>query len=285
MSPERTLFINHLEAQNFSPKTIKNYEIALVKLSKFHNKSPLKLTTAEIEKFVLHEVKVEKLCPATVNLHISGIKKFFTLLLPESNIMSTISKVKGGKGLPTVLTVEEVKNMIHRTKNLKHRALLELLYSTGIRMQECIDLKASDIDSNEMLVHVRHGKGRKERFTIIGKKTILTLRKYYKSYNPKNHLFEGWKNKPLAPGTVGKIVKNAAKRANITNKTVTTHTFRHTFATHLLEQNVNLRVIQKLLGHSNIKTTTIYTHVSNIAITKVINPIDILNKKDEEEDQ
>lgn len=285
MSPERTLFINRLEARNYSPSTVKNYTAAVVKIAQFYKKFPLNLTGSDIENFILHELKVEKLLPSTVNLHIGGIRKYFTLMHPGSNVLDTISKVKGIKGLPTVLTVEEISRIICQPVNIKHRAILELLYSSGLRIQECVNLKPSDINSKEMLVHVREGKGRKERYTIIGKKAIRTLRKYYKSYHPKIFLFEGPKNKQYNKRSINKIVKNAVARAKITNKSVTPHTFRHTFATHLLEQNVNLRVIQKLLGHSSIKTTTIYTHVSNIAITKVINPIDILNKNDKEEDQ
>ena len=161
MSPERALFINRLEARNYSPSTIKNYAMAMVKITQFYKKSPFKLTGIDIENFILHELKVEKLFPSTINLHIAGIKKFFTLMLPSSNILDKIGKVKGVNGLPTVLTVEEISRIINNTNNLKHRAILELLYSSGIRIQECVDLKVSDIDSKEMLLHIRHGKGRK----------------------------------------------------------------------------------------------------------------------------
>jgi site-specific recombinase XerD len=278
MSPERELFINRLRVRNYSPKTVTNYEQALVKAAKFLKKSPLNMTGKEIEQFFLHEIKVEKLAPATVNLHISAFKTFFNLVDPESKVMEYISKVKHVRHLPIVLTSNEVSALILATRNLKHRAIIEILYSSGVRLQECIDLRVKDIDSEKMLVHIHRGKGGKERYTVLSKRALKTLRKYYKAYHPHSYLFEGRNNNKVSPRTIDNVIKKASKRAGIT-KPVSPHTFRHSFATHLLEQNVNLRVIQKLLGHSNIKTTTIYLHVSNMAITNITNPLDILNKE------
>ena len=147
-----------------------------------------------------------------------------------------------------------------------------------MRLQECVDLKIKDIDSEKMLVHIYHGKGGKERYTVLSNTVLKTLRKYYEAYHPHYYLFEGRNNNKVSPRTIDNAIKKASKRAGIT-KPVSPHTFRHSFATHLLEQNVNLRVIQKLLGHSNIKTTTIYLHVSNMAITNITSPLDMLNKK------
>lgn len=274
MSPERLQFINKLKVRKYSPRTIYNYEHALVEIASYYNKSPLDLSSDEIEKYLLYELEVKKLSPATVNLHIGAFKKFFELMAPHSTVMKPISKVKDVKKLPSVLDSESIVRMVKCTDNLKHRAIIELLYSSGIRLSECIDLRPKDIDGKNMLVHVVKGKGGKERYTILSAHTLQTLRDYYICYHPQDYLFEGRGHKQYSPRSIGKVVGRTAKRAGIT-KNVTPHTLRHSFATHLLEQNINLCTIQKLLGHSNIKTTTIYTHVSNAAITNITSPLDL----------
>jgi integrase/recombinase XerD len=274
MSQERIQFLNKLHVRNLSSRTIRNYEQALLKLARHYNKSPLKISSMEIEDYLLYELKNEKLAPATVNLHIGAFKKFFKLLAPQNTVMQTISKVKDVKKLPSVLTTNEIMGMIQCTVNIKHRAIIELLYSSGIRLSECVDLRPCDIDGKNMLVHVVMGKGKKERYTIISTHALKTLRAYFTKYRPKYHLFEGPRNKQYCRRSVGKVVDKAAKQAGLLKK-ATPHTLRHSFATHLLEQNINLCIIQKLLGHSSIKTTTIYTHVSNATITNIINPLDL----------
>jgi len=274
MSPERLQFLNKLKVRKCAPKTIYNYEQALLRLAMHYKKSPLDMSAEEIEKYLLYELEVEKLAPATVNLHIGAFKKFFELMAPHSTVMKSIGKVKDVKKLPSVVTSDEIARMVECAVNLKHRAMIELIYSSGIRLHECINLRPCDIDGKNMLVHVVRGKGEKERYTIISAHALKTLRDYYIRYRPKLYLFEGPRHKQYSLRTVGKVVDNAAKRAGIIKK-VTPHTLRHSFATHLLEQNVNLCTIQKLLGHSSIKTTTIYTHVSNATITNIVNPLDL----------
>lgn len=274
MSPERLQFIKKLIIRKCSPRTVTNYEQALLRLAKHHNKSPLDLNTEEIEDYLLHVLEVEKLSPATVNLHIGAFKKFFHLLLPHSTVMEPISKVKTAKKLPSVLCATEIAAMANCTKNIKHRSMVKLLYSSGIRLSECLDLRPCDIDGKNKLVHVIHSKGAKERYTIISTQALQTLRQYYIEYRPKLYLFEGRRHERYTRRSIGKVVDIAAKRAGIKKK-VTPHVLLHSFATHLLEQNVNLRTIQKLLGHSNLKTTTIYTHVSNITISNITNPLDL----------
>ena len=158
MSPERLLFLTKLKVRKLSPRTIYNYEQALLKLARHYNKSPLTISTEEIERYLLYELEVLKLAPATVNLHIGAFKKFFELIEPHSTVMKPISKVKDIKKLPSVLTTEMIVRMVKCTDNLKHRALIELLYSSGIRLNECINLRPRDIDGKNMLVHVVWGK-------------------------------------------------------------------------------------------------------------------------------
>jgi integrase/recombinase XerD len=270
----RSEFLNKLKARRYSPKTITNYEHALMRLSRHYNKSPLDLSSDEIEKYVLHVLEIEKLSPATINLNIGAFKNFFSLMAPDSIVMKSIGKVRVPKKFPTVLTINEISRMIKQTDNLKHRAMIEVLYSSGIRLHELINLRIKDIDGKTMLVHVISGKGGKERYTLISKHALLTLREYFIHYRPRLYLFEGPRHKQYSKRSVGVLVGWAATRAGIFKK-VTPHTLRHSFATHLLEQNVNLCTIQKLLGHASIKTTTIYTHVSNAAITNIVNPLDL----------
>lgn len=279
MSPERKLFLDRLAVRNYSTKTIRSYEQALLKLATFHNKSPIKMDRYEIEAFLLHELKVEKLAPATVNLHIGAFKTFYKLVMDDSRIMEDVKAVKVIHKLPTILSSAEVGALLRVTENLKHRSMIEILYSSGIRLAECANLTLSDIDKKNMLLHVEQGKGRKERYTLLSKSALETLTSYFYGYAPHHYLFEGRNHHKISPRMINMAVTQAAYRAKI-GKTVTAHTLRHTFATHLVEQNVNLRVIQKLLGHSNIKTTTIYAHVSNAVISNIPNPLDILRAQE-----
>ena len=163
--------------------------------------------------------------------------------------------------------------IIEHTNNIKHRCIVSLLYSAGLRRIELLNLKLEDIDSKRMVIKVRSGKGNKDRFTILSEKLLGDLRKYYKEWRPTNFLFEGPGRKAYSPESVSSIVKNAAKKANIKKK-VTPHMLRHSFATHLLESGTDLRYIQVLLGHRSTKTTEIYTHVATNIFLKIKNPLD-----------
>jgi integrase/recombinase XerD len=276
MSPERKLFLDRLTMRNYSPRTIQNYMQSLIKAAVFLKKSPLYMSTAEIERFFLHELTVEKLAPATINLHIGAFRSFFNMVAPEKkSVMDPVGKVRIAKNLPVVLTRAEIAAMLKATPNLKHRAIIELFYCSGVRLSECINLTLSDLDRKQMLIMVREGKGGKQRFTILGKRALATLTDYYRQYRPRHFVFENSRHQQYSRRMIGIVVSGAAKRAKI-GKPVSPHTLRHSFATHLMEQNVNLHVIQKLLGHSDIKTTTIYTHVSNITISAIPSPLDLI---------
>jgi site-specific recombinase XerD len=175
--------------------------------------------------------------------------------------------------LPKVLSKNEVKRIFDSCNNIKHRCILMLIYSSGLRRSELIDLEISDIDSERMVVNIKGAKGKKDRISLLSENTLNLLREYYKSYKPKVHLFEGLKGCKYSPTSVANILKKSAQKAGII-KNVTPHMLRHSFATHLLEQGTDLRYIQELLGHNSSKTTEIYTHVSKKAIDKIRNPID-----------
>ncbi|WP_233702685.1 tyrosine-type recombinase/integrase [Hyunsoonleella flava] len=157
--------------------------------------------------------------------------------------------------------------------NLKHKTLLSLIYSAGLRIGEATNIKIKDIDSKRMLIHIKNAKGKKDRYTLLSSSFLELLRDYYKTYKPENYLFEGHNKQQYSSSSAQKILKNAAKKIGL-KKRITLHTLRHSFATHLLENGTDIRYIQELLGHNSPKTTMIYTHVSETTIRKIKNPFD-----------
>lgn len=210
------------------------------------------------------------------NLSINAIKFYFEIVLGLPNRFYRIERPRKKEILPTVLSVGEVSRIIKVVENIKHKAILITIYSAGLRISECMNLKIRDINSDRKLIFVRNSKGGKDRYSILGDRTIEILRKYYKIHKPSEYLFEGQMGGKYSVSSVRKILKKALKKANI-NTPATIHTLRHSFATHLLEKGVNLRYIQNLLGHASSKTTEIYTRISSTGISDIINPIDQLD--------
>ncbi len=183
------------------------------------------------------------------------------------------------KKLPVILSQDEVARILTSIENMKHRAILMLVYSSGLRVGEVVRLKPEDIDGKRMLIHIRGAKGRKDRYTMLSETALKVLREYKEQYKPVNWLFEGARSgRYLSTRSAEKIFENACKKAQI-GKDVSVHTLRHSFATHLLESGTDLRYIQEILGHQHSKTTEIYTHVSTKSIGKIKSPLDNLNLK------
>ena len=270
----RADFIGRCQLKGFSEKTVTTYVHVVAALSRFHKRSPLELSTKDIRKFFLHELNDKKCSPRTVNMQVGALNTFYNLMMPGSTIMEGITRLKCPKHLPIVLDIEEVKRLINSISNLKHKTAVTLLYSSGLRLRECLALKPHHIESGVMKIRVEQGKGKKDRYTVLSTHALDLLRRYYVVCKPTEWLFEGPNARaPLHPTTLEKIVHDAAEKAKI-NKRVTPHTLRHSFATHLLEKGVALQAIQELLGHSNIRTTIIYTHVRSVMLDKVISPLD-----------
>lgn len=208
------------------------------------------------------------------NQCISGIKKYLDYRqIPLEPLQ--IERPRKAKVLPTVLSVEEIKAIFDNTHNLKHKTLLSLIYSAGLRIGEAINLKVNDIDSKRMLIHVKMAKGKKDRYTLLSPLFLELLQEYQRVYKPTTYLFEGQNGGQYTSSSAQHILKRAVRKAEIKKKT-TLHTLRHSFATHLLENGTDLRYIQTLLGHSSPKTTMIYTHVSELRLQKIQNPFDNL---------
>jgi|SRR5688500_10668422 len=187
-----------------------------------------------------------------------------------------IHRPKRSKKLPNVLSKEEVKAILSASKNIKHRAMLSLLYSCGLRRSELLQLRITDVDSGRKLLIVRQSKGRKDRVVPLSEKIIATLREYYKTFKPKTWLFEGQKEgDPYSEKSLENVLKQAVAKTKI-KKPVSLHWLRHSYATHLLESGTNLRYIQEILGHSSSRTTEIYTHVSTISLQQIKSPFDDL---------
>lgn len=208
------------------------------------------------------------------NQFISGVKKYFEYKGYAYDEIH-IERPRKEKKLPVVLSTQEVKAIFNTITNLKHKALLSLLYSAGLRIGEAINLEITDIDSHRMLIHVKQAKGKKDRYTLLSHAFVKILREYYIAYKPKKYLFEGQKGGKYSNTSAQKVLKIALVKANI-QKNITLHSLRHSFATHLLEKGTDIRYIQELLGHSSPKTTMIYTHVTETSLKKIKNPFDDL---------
>ena len=240
---------------------------------------PLDVVTVQQFKDYLHKRIVnEKISVSLINQTISVFKLLQVDVLGREWEQFKIKRPRREKKLPVVLSIGEVEKLISVTQNLKHRAILALAYSAGLRRQEVQLIKPLDIDSALMQVRVVQGKGKKDRHTILSTKVLDLLRTYYKIHRPKTFLFEsqGKKGVQLADTTLNEIVRNSAKKAGI-KKNVSFHTLRHCFATHLLETGVNIRIIQEFMGHVSLKTTAIYLHLVNIQPSGVSSPLDSMN--------
>ena len=214
-----------------------------------------------------------KLSNSYINQAINAIKFYYEVVLGMPNRYYDLERPRKESKLPKVISKEEVLCIIESANNLKHRCIVQLLYSAGLRRSELLNLRPEDIDSKRMLIRVEGGKGRKDRYTLLSNTVLADLRNYYKEYRPKTFLFEGMKGGKYSAESVIQVVRKSASMAGL-RKGVTPHTLRHSFATHLLESGVDLRQIQVLLGHGSSKTTEIYTHVATNTFKSIKNPLD-----------
>ena len=277
-SPFVEQVVYEMQLRNYSVRTIESYSKLLTKVEK-NLELPLDKIGVEQFKSYLHQrIMQDEVSTSMVNQLISAYKILQVDVLKRDWQTITLKRPRREKKLPVVLSVEEVQCMILSTKNLKHRALIMLVYSAGLRRQEAQMIKAADIDSSRMQVRVVQGKGKKDRYTILSTKALEMLRQYYKMERPSKYLFEsqGKKGQILSDTTLNNIVKKSAAKAGI-RKNISFHTLRHCFATHLLESGVNIRLIQQFMGHTSIKTTTIYLHLANINPASVLSPMDSMN--------
>lgn len=262
---------NELKLRGFSERTVKTYLFYNQKFLEFIKKEPELVTEDDVKSFIAKKMD-EGTSAKSIVLIKSALKFFYDEVL-KKNIV-TFKSPKVSKKLPTVLTREEVKKMIDSVENEKHKLIIMLLYSSGLRLSELTNLKVGDLELNEKIGWVRSGKGEKDRIFILSEKVIERLKKFLEGREATSHVFSGRKG-GLSHRLIEKIVASAAKKAGL-SKTVSPHTLRHSFATHLLESGENIRKIQELLGHASLNTTQVYTHVSAEELKKVKNPLDEL---------
>lgn len=270
-------YLDQLERRRYSPNTIKTY-LSLFEqfLNYFSELEPEQLTDAHVAQFQTYLVKEKKVSTSSQNQYINAIKFYFEKVLGRDKSYYHIDRPIKEFKLPRVLTEKEVISILNAANNLKHKAMLWMIYSSGLRAGELINLKIDDIDGQQMRVFVRGGKGKKDRVTILSVKALEILRLYFRKYRPKEYLFEGQTGNQYSSSSLRKVFRIALEGTGI-KKQATLHSLRHSFATHLLESGVDLRYIQELLGHNSSKTTEIYTHITHKGWEKIKSPLDNLN--------
>lgn len=259
-----------LKLRGFSEKTIQSYLFYNKKFLEFVNKTPEEITEENIKEFIAKKIN-EKLSSKSIALIKAALKFYYDDVLSKNIVNIRTPKIS--RKLPAVLSKDEIKKMLNSTKNKKHKLVMELIYSSGLRLSECVNLKRDDLELNEGIGWVRKGKGSKDRMFILSERLKEKLERYMDK-SPGEYLFNG-RNGKLSVRAIQKLVREAAKRADI-KKNVSPHTLRHSFATHLLENGVDIRYIQVLLGHSSISTTELYTHISNEKLKHIKSPIEEL---------
>ncbi|MCK0147180.1 site-specific integrase [Arenibacter sp. F26102] len=271
LCPEEYLL--KLELKKYANNTVRTYvHFFELFINHYKEKNLNAINESDIRAF-LQKLIHRNVSNSYLNQAINAIKFYYEVVLGMPNRFYEIERPRREFKLPTVISKEEVLTIIENANNLKHKCIIELLYSSGLRRSELLNLKITDVDSKRMLIRVESAKGNKDRYTLLSQTALEDLRIYFKEWKPQNYLFEGRKAGKYSAESVLQIVKGAAERARI-SQNVTPHVLRHSFATHLLESGVDLRQIQVLLGHGSSKTTEIYTHVATNSFKGIKNPLD-----------
>jgi integrase/recombinase XerD len=270
-------FVKHLKSKRYSESTIKTYSEALSTFLRFfHSKAIADIENEDLIRFNNEYILEQKLSPSFQNQIVNAIKLYFSIRKGMKLNPELVHRPRREKTLPNILSKEEVKAILEAPTNLKHRAMLSLIYACGLRRSELLNLTFKDIHSERNLLLIKQSKGKKDRIVPISNKIIDLLRDYYKAYKPKTWLFEGQQvNEKYSERSIQLVLIQAVTKAKI-EKPVSLHWLRHSYATHLLESGTDLRYIQELLGHNSSKTTEIYTHVSTRNLQQIRSPFDDL---------
>ena len=268
-----------MRLRNYSHKTIKAYISCLrMFIRHLQPKHPRDATDSDLRTFLLFLIEHECYASATVNQVINALRLLYVDLYGRPMVLGTLPRPKRERKLPVVLSEGEVRRLFDALPNLKHKTMLMLVYSAGLRVGEVVRLHWEDLDEERGMIHIRGGKGKKDRYTILSDFVVRALERYWKVFQPREWLFEGQEaGKPYSIRSAEYVFEQAAQRAGIA-KDVSIHSLRHAFATHMLEQGTDLRYIQDLLGHESVKTTEIYTHVSQCKVARLRSPIEQLMK-------
>ncbi len=259
-----------LKIRNYSPKTVKSYLYSLKEYLAFKREFFEHLDSENIKKYLL-QMHDRKASPQTVNLHLNAIKFFYREVIKTSEPIE-LKFAKRNQRLPVVLSRAEVAEIISSVTNPKHKIMLALSYGAGLRVSEAISLRVKDIDLAELVIHLKEAKGKKDRITVFPEKLKTDIQNLLAGKSGGDFVFASERGGRLTERTAQKVFENALKKSGL-NKDATFHSLRHSFATHLLENGVDVRYVQELLGHANIRTTQIYTHVTNPMIKNIKSPL------------
>jgi len=282
VSPLRQRMLDDMRMRKFGDKTQSDYQRAVRNFAKYLGRSPDSATVEDLQRYQLHLVD-HGISPASLNAAISGLKFFFDVTLDRGQVMAKMQPVHLPRKLPVILSREEVGRLIAAAGNLKHQTALALAYGTGLRVNEVVSLKVGDIDSQRMTLRVERGKGQKDRYAMLSPILLERLRVWWRVARAQGKMLDGgWlfpglnPIEPLSARQLNRAIHLAAEQAGI-EKRVSMHSLRHAFATHLLEQKVDIRLIQVLLGHKKLETTALYAQVATDILRQIISPLETLN--------
>jgi integrase/recombinase XerD len=261
----------------YSPNTQRSYLRCVRNFAKHYMISPAEMGEQEVRDFLLHLVRDRQASPATLDMHVNALKFLYNITLKRPEVVKRIAHPKKPKTLPVILSPEEVLQIFAAIRSVKHKAIIATAYAAGLRISEVCGLRIADIDSQRMRIHVHAGKGKKDRYVMLAESLLDLLRQYYQKARPQGeYLFPGYNpQRPICTTAVSKVLQKVVRQLGLTKK-VSMHTLRHCFATHLLERGTDIRILQVLLGHSSIRTTLRYTHVTDPLVQKLVSPLDLI---------
>jgi len=267
-----------LQLKGYSSLTRYHYLRCVRSFAAHYGRSPAALGEAEIRAFLLHLLHERKAKPATVRMYVAALKFLYATTLRRPEVVARIPWPQVPERLPDILTPAEIVQLLQAVRSMKHRVILMIAYGAGLRISEVCSLQVGDIDSQRMVIHVRDGKGGKDRYVMLGERLLAVLREYWRLAKPRGAvLFPGMKGAPhVQPTTVQRMLQTVVAACGF-SKRVTPHVLRHCFATHLLEAGTDVRTIQQLLGHASIRTTARYTQISTRQIGQTRSPLDRLD--------
>ena len=269
-------YVARLKLQRYAYSSIKTYKNALSKfLIAFQDENVSQISVQQIQQYIHTLHNTQKISSSYQKQILASINTFYVLCYDRQLNLSALYPKRLAKPLPKYLTVLEIRNLLYQCTNLKHLCILKILYGCGLRVSEVIALKIDDVDYFSMRLIIRCAKGKKDLQVPLPQSLLLSMSNYYKAYQPKKYLFEGQTREQYSAKSIQTFIKKYAAKAGI-KKPVTPHILRHSYATHQLENGINIRHIQEILGHRSIKTTELYTHISGGAKNKVSSPLDLL---------
>lgn len=276
MSELRRKMLTDLRNRNYAERTQEIYITRVAEMARHFKRSPERMSPGEVRDYLRYLTAERGVSRSAYVQTIAALRFLYRVTLDRPEVMPQLPYPRTKKRQPMVLSREEVGRLLKALRNHKHRTVAMTLYATGLRLSEALGLQVHDIDSERMVITVRHGKGDRDRQVVLSTVLLGVLREYWRSYRPRSCLFPGNDpERPLTKSTIQRALKAARLRAKIA-KPATAHTLRHSFATHLLESGTDLRVIQTLLGHGSLKTTAIYTHVATNRLRATVSPLDTL---------